>query len=335
MNRDEYVVELLTDWLKDQPTRAPDVLMDSLRSDLRTTAQRRSRWRRPIGATPALGMVVRLAAAAAVAFLVVLLVADLLLPAVGPAVPPSPSPSASPTATPCPTPVRSASPSPGGSSTSPAPESDWPGPLREEPPCGSPDALVIAVGETTTTFDDPAADAGVDAPDEIDIDELQIATERDVAEPGLPNGITIVAAEPINFETAPDSPRLGYGVVLDLDGDGIADQRIGIENALFAETFRTWLTDLATGQTATFDGSGSESGLSVDANVTGEGTIMVRLSPIGQQTPAVKAIRFYAWASAIDEGGQISTDFAPDDGWIQTYGAPTSSPSTEIPTASP
>ena len=95
------------------------------------------------------------------------------------------------------------------------------------------------------------------------------------------------------------------------------------------------MTDLATGETAAFDGTGSAFGLSVDVSATGQGTIIIGLSPIGEQTPEVKAIRFYAWASSIAEDGQTRTDFAPDAGWIQTYGMPAPSSSAEVPTASP
>ena len=46
----------------------------------------------------------------------------------------------------------------------------------------------------------------------------------------------------------PATAWIAYGVVVDLNGDGRADQRIGIDNS--TSDHREWITDLATGQTA-------------------------------------------------------------------------------------
>lgn len=113
----------------------------------------------------------------------------------------------------------------------------------------------------------------------------------------------------------PSISWIAYGVVVDLDGDGQGDQRIGIDNT--TADHREWITDLATGQTAVnagptygaFEGFGTRlETWFVDAD--GLATVVVKRTAFG--------FRFYAWASMIRDGVVVATDFAPDAGWIDT-----------------
>jgi hypothetical protein len=102
--------------------------------------------------------------------------------------------------------------------------------------------------------------------------------------------------------------------------------------------FRWWRTDLHTGRTdwqvcyvlvgPAPDGIPPEAGsprYPIVMTAVGEGPDHLRLS-FGSDTPAGETgtlpKRFYAWASVIQDGRVVATDYAPDTGWF----VPTRSP---------
>jgi hypothetical protein len=130
----------------------------------------------------------------------------------------------------------------------------------------------------------------------------------------------------------PDSSErwIAYGLVLDTTGDGVPDFRLGMDNEGRAN-HREWVTHLVAGKTAMNPGGSYGSGaygIWLDSYFPGEhnyvksGRIIVS-SRIGEP-----GMRFYVWASVIEEGRAPITDFAPDVGWIdfRELASPTESP---------
>jgi heat shock protein HslJ len=201
---------------------------------------------------------------------------------------------------------------------------DWPAPPRSEPPTGAPDVLLVR-GDNThwdpaerawegLEHVDPVGDAGSEATPAIDILE--------VGGPGaglatysirLAGGVPLPPVDPSNRWIA-------YGVVVDTDGDGMPDERIGVDNMPDGQ-HRAWWADLATGQTkwkagggygSVYDNgvSGGSLGLDTWYPSTREESDHIILRYSG--TPG----RYYAWASMIEDGRVVATDYAPDVGWL-------------------
>jgi hypothetical protein len=130
----------------------------------------------------------------------------------------------------------------------------------------------------------------------------------------------------------PATRWIAYGFVLDTNGDGEPDVRIGMDYVGAAKQ-RAWSTDLRSGQTSgkifpPFTSFGSRPEQSavpgiidwyhphddVDAN----GGKIYYSARAGTPMP-----RAYAWASMIEEGRVVATDFAPDVGWLVEPPRPT------------
>ena len=165
---------------------------------------------------------------------------------------------------------------------------------------------------------DPTGDTGSDA--------LPWADIKNVTFCGICVKIDFVP-HTVRSGVDPSQQWVAYGLVVDSDGDGVADWRYGIDNepvgtpgSYGSSPHRWWRTDLHTGRTewtlneASWEGGGpfwgnhggqvGGFGLSFGGDVTGG----------GQQGRVPK--RFYAWASVIQDGRVVSTDYAPDTGWL-------------------
>ena len=186
-----------------------------------------------------------------------------------------------------------------------AAELDWPGSLRSEAAANAAQLFRVA------DYVDGTGDSG--APDPwTDITNVMLRTGNTV-DFGNPIGLQLV--DGLAGVPDPSTTWLAYGVVIDLDGDGRADQRIGIDNSTAGH--REWITDLATGQTAVnpgpIYGAFGAFGTRVETwFINRDGLVMLHVN----RSPG--GIRFYAWASMISGGGVVATDFAPDVGWIET-----------------
>jgi hypothetical protein len=176
-------------------------------------------------------------------------------------------------------------------------ELDWPGPLRAETSASA--GQVFPVAEYT----DGVGDSGAPEPwtDIRRVTMFRLATLE-------------LAGGPLRVPDAASS-WIAYGVVLDLDGDGRADQRIGIDNS--TPDHREWIADLRTGETAV-----NLSGVYGAFEAFGTRIESWFVDPDGTATILVKReqamFRFYTWASTISDGRIVATDFAPDVGWIET-----------------
>ena len=121
----------------------------------------------------------------------------------------------------------------------------------------------------------------------------------------------------------PQTNWVAYGLVIDRDGDGIADVEAGIDNVLDGP--RTWRRDLHTGEVDTWAGT-SLRDRSVDLHLPWLGPWIGDMSGesmsgwVGVDGDlAHPSLNFYLWAAVIRDGEIVSTDFAPDAGWLDGY----------------
>jgi hypothetical protein len=203
---------------------------------------------------------------------------------------------------------------------------DWPAPVRSEPAGGA------NVQPMPLTHIDPTGDAGSDVLPCVDIRDLAISTY------GV--GIDLVSNQPPGVD--PTELWIAYGVVLDDDRDGVPDWRYGIDNLPRTaggeeREHRAWRTDLHTGRTErlagpgfdyvgdTFFESGYLTGPSVgDTRHFRSGAdVRFKFGWSGSVTGGGTATRgmeldmpLYAWASVIQDGRVVATDYAPDAGWL-------------------
>jgi hypothetical protein len=166
-------------------------------------------------------------------------------------------------------------------------------------------------------FTDPVGDVG-DAPVWVDIERVT-------------GSVSIFLAGPKVSVPEPTIAWIAYGVVLDMDGDGVGDRRLGMDNALGpiqagdGGGHREWIADLTTGEITAFSAPyGHDAfGVGIDSYYIGE-------TYEGRDGPEVRSdalwlriqtgdYSYYAWASLIRDGELVATDFAPDEGWIRPY----------------
>jgi hypothetical protein len=189
---------------------------------------------------------------------------------------------------------------------------DWPAPVRSEPAGG---AIVVPLQENADeVIPDPLGDTGSAAHPWVDIRELQGGGARII--------INLGSLPPL---VAPIEQWIAYGVVVDDDRDGIPDRRFGIDNipgtAPGTGEHRAWITDLHTGRTVVGDAGnyGAVGETRFDTWYPGEWD-GARLGFGGSYAgggghPGLVA-PFYVWASVIENGRVMATDYAPDVGWL-------------------
>ena len=228
-----------------------------------------------------------------------------------------------PTSTPLPTVRPSVRPRPSGPAgplawSEASLKEDWPAPVRSEPAGG---ATVVPLVDR---YEDPTGDTESDAFPWVDIHAVST---------GRSGSVRVSVPRPPHVD--PTEQWIAYGLVVDDDGDGVADRRIGIDNipgpAADWWRHRVWITDLHTGQTVsvveTTDTDSVVGDTFLDSNLPvcpatspeclksanfgfGAGDIAGGGSFDG--TPTL----FYAWASVIVDGRVMATDYAPDAGWL-------------------
>ncbi len=137
----------------------------------------------------------------------------------------------------------------------------------------------------------------------------------------------------------PGDPWIAYGLVFDMDLDGVADVRLGMDRvpaewrstapvalSRCAQTsiIRAWKTDLRTGVTET----GVAGDWICQCGYPGDPDARMKFYPGNYPTgdgptgdgfdgPALIPGRFYVWASEIQDGRVVATDYAPDTGWLE------------------
>jgi hypothetical protein len=246
-----------------------------------------------------------------------------------------PWPDRSPIATPMPTTAllpcveSSATPTDSGSPAAMtwSPEraaEDWPGAVRAEPTGCVPVVVDARMGETsrglaTRLFSDPRGDAMPTALTWADIVELEFSPSH-----GFPIQVAFhMAADAPEPIPSPSDEWIAYGIVVDTTGDGQPDLRYGIDNApdgdgqSIGRDLRIWETDLATGTT---DASRCCQSLSASIDFWWPGELGPTRGSVHVPGPRPwrngEVYRFYLWASVIRDGEIVSTDYAPDFGWL-------------------
>lgn len=236
-------------------------------------------------------------------------------------------------------PSPSASPTPVALAWSPLSiEQDWPAPVREEP-VGDPVIISFAYG--TLDYLDPQGD--IESPEMPWIDIVH-ATQGDCSNP---DGVCVGLAAGVPSELAvPGDPWIAYGLVFDTDLDGVADVRLGLDRipaeiavdrqlipargdaAKGDNVTRGWKTDLRTGATE-IGVAGDwicQCGFPIEdpEERGGDAQGFMKLYPGSYPTDKhgddrFKLIpgRFYVWASEIQDGRVVATDYAPDTGWLK------------------
>ena len=197
---------------------------------------------------------------------------------------------------------------------------DWPLPVRAEP-AGEPQLTTLEPAEQEPTgqglpsFSDPAGD--VVAPGWLDVTTVRVNFAAD-GNRGTSSRVEfdLAAGAPNPFPDPPDG-WVAYGMVVDIDGDGHGDLRLGMDNAPDAE-HRAWWTDLATGLTEATTGGpyGLAGRYYFDTFLPGErpggGLMLFSADDVGE-------FKFYVWASLIVDGEAVATDYAPNVGWLDPH----------------
>jgi len=200
---------------------------------------------------------------------------------------------------------------------------DWPAPVRDEP-AGGAAVLQMGFGEDTRWDESEAAwepyeyvdvvgDVGTDKP-WLDIDTVSLGYGS------FALGLSLAGEMPGSVPS-PEETWVAYGVVFDTNGDGLPDERFGIDNMPNGE-HRAWYTDLTSGDTAWSAGApyghvGQPGTARIVLDTWYPGEESTGADAAFRYWPARgEAARFYMWASVIEHGAVVGTDYAPDVGWL-------------------
>jgi hypothetical protein len=156
----------------------------------------------------------------------------------------------------------------------------------------------------------------------VDITSVRLATGAQ------PHWYIELGASPPPAAGLDRTELIAYGLVLETTGDGVADYVVGIDNdAPRKGDFHVWVTDLTTGEAE--EQIGPPYGFPVefahpDEEQPGDppGPPTMVFTFLRGSAPAdfdQSSMRFYAWASATDDGEVVAWDYAPDTTWL---GAP-------------
>lgn len=184
----------------------------------------------------------------------------------------------------------------------------FPAPMREEPDGGAPsvDAPGSLLGVTSYMdgWDDPVPLA------EAMVDLGRVSVSRGCWR--IKSAcITFTAATGRSIPADPAESWVAYGLVIDVDGDGRPDHRVGFDNRVPGR-IQMWRTDLRTDTTLFAPlGAAEWDKMDVDSPDGSSGHIYVT------QSLTIPMFRFYVWAALIRDGRIVSMDFAPDTGWIE------------------
>ena len=226
---------------------------------------------------------------------------------------------------------------------------DWPAPVRPEPVGGAADVEIVKRASGDGQYVDVSGDIGVGVPESIDIRDVRISgyDGNGYNRPSDPGSIDLTMfvdlAAPIRTPIAdPRESWIAYGFVVDTNGDGAPDVRFGIDNMPKAMVpgdypgapdhpiypHRAWCTDLHTGRTLASEGAyGCQGKVYFDTWYPGEDCPgCSERGPLGgvarfgvSRHPDEPEFRFYAWASVIEDGRVVGTDYAPDTGWLDPW----------------
>ena len=207
-------------------------------------------------------------------------------------------------------------------------DQDWPAPIRAEP--SGAEVVVPLVDADLGQYTDPVGDIGLAAPPWLDIEEIRLSGPTpSPTRHGIIWAVDVDLAADLPLPVADPRERwIAYGLVLDTNGDGVPDVRVGMDNmpATVEIGHRAWRTELDTGRTMSATGApyGLVGDRYVDTYFPGESRPFARGSTgdVAEFNVGLRAqeptFRFYAWASLIEDGRVVATDYAPDVGWLES-----------------
>ena len=196
-------------------------------------------------------------------------------------------------------------------------DQDWPAPVRAE--VGGSGVVEYSPGEIS--YRDPDGDIGASVATWIDIGEIRIIARP----PDAPGAGAVDLVIQTSYGKAIPKPQpdpreqwIAYGVVLDVNEDGVPDIRLGIDNMPVSE-HRAWRTNLDSGVTVSAAGApyGFVGNTYFDTYYPGEA--QTGGTRLGIDMPGGETYRFYLWAAVIAEGSVVATDYAPDAGWFDPW----------------
>ncbi len=217
---------------------------------------------------------------------------------------------------PSPTPTESVTPEPGWLAAVRDGKS-WPLVTPERTEVGS----HLGLGSEGLGWVDDASDAEVGL---VDIRYVASEARFPVGGHAITGEWRISLAErwPGSTEIGPADGVVEYGIVVDTDGDRVADCQIGINDDARQVhgygDYRVWVTNLRTGLTK--EQVGGPYGLPIDFALPDEASEYVAFFFLthGQPCDFRGPIHYYAYASATDVDGHVTAwDFAPDAAWLE------------------
>jgi hypothetical protein len=201
---------------------------------------------------------------------------------------------------------------------------DWPGPVRPEPAGG---AIVVPllvkhkISGTNCPRDCVTIRTGgrhIDRSGDNGSNEFPWVDIQEASGGDYVVGFSLAKVPP---DVDPTEQWIAYGVVFDDDRDGVPDRRVGKDNT--PETvagwdhYRTWITDLHTGRTAPQGRDPDYVGETrLSAYFHGDFRFGGDKTGGGRTGMSLVHRPFYVWASVIQNGRVVATDYAPDVGWI-------------------
>ncbi len=344
MAGDRQIDEKISTWLEaEAPGPLPDRVLSATFERTRKSGQHAG-WRRFLWRLPVNGFASAVTATAVVVIAVMAVGVYLNQPGIvgrpGSVASASPSPSAAPESTqpgasgsapaetPTPEPTPTLTPEPTAEPTStPTPAlitwnsqsglEDWPAPPRVE----IPGAGVETAEQVSSQWRSYADTQGDTTPAEVDISSIHVGLGCVGGEPKLRCIEMALAGQLADPLPLPEDAWYGYGIVLDVDSDGVPDYRYGVDNTVTGVgpidglngspmPGRVWRADLRTGDVEV-----------VAAAQASDDTLLGEL-PNGDFSLAIFHLknlggRFYGWSSLIADGRVVATDYAPNVGWLE------------------
>jgi hypothetical protein len=343
MAGDRQLDEKISTWLEaEAPGQLPNRVLSATFERTRESAQQGG-WRRFRWSLPVNGFGTALTATAVVVIGVMAVGVYLNQPGIGgrpgsvasaspspsatpDATQPAPTPTAAPTSTTTATPAPTAPPTP---TSTPAPalitwnsqsgREDWPAPLRVEQPDSGVEA-VERLSSQWVQYTDAEADTTPGDVSAVDLSTIHIGLG---CVGGLPKlrclelALSGQLADPLPL---PEDAWYGYGIVLDVDSDGVPDYRYGVDNSDPGlgpvdgggnrVRGRVWRADLRTGDVEVVAVAQATDDTLLGEFPTSDFPIAIfHLKNLGG--------RFYAWSSLIADGRVVATDYAPNVGWLE------------------
>lgn len=227
-----------------------------------------------------------------------------------------------------PTPGRTATPSPSPTENA-TPALGWPGAVRDGaswPQVNAKRSQIgtrLGLGSTALVWIDDAGDAAVRS---VDIRSVASQGRFTVHHRGITGEWRLDLAEAWPRKRSDVGPADGvieYGVVVDTDGDRVADCQIGINDGIHQKhrygDYRVWVTNLRSGVTK--QQIGGPYGFPIDFALPDEiGQSWMSFFFLSKGSPCWfrGPVHYYAYASATDaDGNVVAWDFAPNAAWLK------------------